>query len=105
MQKAIHHAPNMAVHKGIRLELCQLVVSYRDKAAKPALRLEDNVPEGLAVVTSPKGHRQRLHTSNPVEQPSNRRSRAAPRRCEDVLTKNHSSAWPAPSSSNLTTNG
>jgi transposase-like protein len=47
--------------------LRQLVVSYRDKAAKLAQWLEDNVPEGLAVFTLPEHHRRRLRTSNPME--------------------------------------
>jgi len=82
-QNAIHHAPSLAIRKRIGGELRQvwnapnlpvaeenlrqLVVSYRDKAAKLAQWLEDNVPEGLAVFTLPEHHRRRLRTSNPME--------------------------------------
>lgn len=82
-QNAIHHAPTLAIRKRIGAELRQvwnapdpnlateslrrLVESYRDKAAKLAAWLEDNVPDGLAVFTLPEGHRRRLRTSNPME--------------------------------------
>ena len=82
-QNAIHHAPTLAIRKRIGAELRQvwnapdpnlateslrrLVESYRDKAAKLAAWLEDNVPHGLAVFTLPEGHRRRLRTSNPME--------------------------------------
>ena len=82
-QNAIHHAPSLAIRKRIGAELRQiwnaqdpnlateslrrLVESYRDKAAKLAAWLEDNVPDGLAVFTLPEAHRRRLRTSNPME--------------------------------------
>ena len=82
-QNAIHHAPSLAIRKRIGAELRQiwnaqdpnlateslrrLVESYRDKAAKLAAWLEDNVPDGLAVFTLPEQHRRRLRTSNPME--------------------------------------
>jgi putative transposase len=82
-QNAIHHAPSLAIRKRIGAELRQiwnasdpnlateslrrLVESYRDKAAKLAAWLEDNVPDGLAVFTLPEDHRRRLRTSNPME--------------------------------------
>lgn len=82
-QNAIHHAPSLAIRKRIGAELRQvwnapdpnlateslrrLVESYRDKAAKLATWLEDNVPDGLAVFTLPEAHRRRLRTSNPME--------------------------------------
>jgi transposase-like protein len=82
-QNAIHHAPSLAIRKRIGAELRQvwnapdpnlateslrrLVESYRDKAAKLAAWLEDNVPDGLAVFTLPEEHRRRLRTSNPME--------------------------------------
>lgn len=82
-QNAIHHAPTLAIRKRIGAELRQvwnapdpnlateslrrLVESYRDKAAKLAAWLEDNVLDGLAVFTLPEGHRRRLRTSNPME--------------------------------------
>lgn len=82
-QNAIHHAPGLAIRKRIGAELRQiwnapdlnlateslrrLVESYRDKAAKLAAWLEDNVPDGFAVFTLPEGHRRRLRTSNPME--------------------------------------
>ena len=82
-QNAIHHAPSLAIRKRIGAELrqiwnapnlaaaeenlCQLVASYRDKAAKLAQWLEDNIPEGLTVFILPEHHRRRLRTSNPIE--------------------------------------
>ncbi len=82
-QNAIHHAPSLAIRKRIGAELRQvwnatdpnlateslrrLVESYRDKAAKLADWLEDNVSDGLAVFTLPEEHRRRLRTSNPME--------------------------------------
>ena len=54
--------PNLATES-----LRRLVESYRDKAAKLAAWLEDNVPDGLAVFTLPEEHRRRLRTSNPME--------------------------------------
>lgn len=82
-QNAIHHAPSLAIRKRIGAELRQiwnapdpnlateslrrLVESYRHKAAKLAAWLEDNVPDGLAVLTLPEEHRRRLRTSNPME--------------------------------------
>jgi putative transposase len=44
-----------------------LVESYREKTPDLAKWLEDNVPEGLAVITLPDHHRRRLRTSNPIE--------------------------------------
>ncbi|MDA0655675.1 MAG: IS256 family transposase [Proteobacteria bacterium] len=82
-QNAIHHAPTLAIRKRIGAELRQvwnapnldaatenlrrLIESYRDKAAKLAAWLENNIPEGLAVFTLPEHHRRRLRTSNPIE--------------------------------------
>ena len=82
-QNALHHAPSLAIRKRIGAELRQiwnapdpnlateslrrLVESYRDKAAKLAAWLEDNVPDGLAVFTLPEQHRRRMRTSNPME--------------------------------------
>ena len=80
-QNAIHHAPNLAIRKRIgkelrrvwdaadlkaaEAELARLVESYRDKAAKLALWLEDAIPEGLTVFSLPERHRKRMRTSNP----------------------------------------
>jgi putative transposase len=82
-QNAIHHAPTLAIRKRIGAELRQvwnapnldaatenlrrLIESYRDKAAKLAAWLENNIPEGLAVFTLPEHHPRRLCTSNPIE--------------------------------------
>ena len=82
-QNAIHHAPNLAIRKRIgkelrrvwdaadlkaaEAELARLVESYRDKAAKLALWLEDAIPEGLTVFSLPERHRKRMRTSNPIE--------------------------------------
>jgi putative transposase len=82
-QNAIHHAPTLAIRKRIGAELRliwnapnletatenlrRLVETYRDKSSKLAAWLEDNIPEGLAVLTLPEHHRRRLRTSNPIE--------------------------------------
>ncbi len=82
-QNAIHHAPSLAIRKRIgkelrrvwdaadlkaaEAELERLAESYRDKAAKLALWLEDAIPEGLAVFSLPERHRKRMRTSNPME--------------------------------------
>ena len=82
-QNAIHHAPNLAIRKRIGTELreiwnaaslakaetalAEMVADYRDTAPTLAAWLEENVPEGLAVLTLPKHHRRRMRTSNPME--------------------------------------
>ena len=82
-QNAIHHAPSLAIRKRIgkelrrvwdaadlkaaEAELERLAESYRDKAAKLALWLEDAIPEGLAVFSLPERHQKRMRTSNPME--------------------------------------
>jgi len=82
-QNAIHHAPNMTVRKrigtelrriwnaatveGAQGELDRLVACYRDSAPRLADWLENNVPEGLAVMRWPPHHRRRMRTSNPIE--------------------------------------
>ena len=53
--------------KAAEAELARLVESYRDKAAKLALWLEDAIPEGLTVFSLPERHRKRMRTSNPIE--------------------------------------
>ena len=58
---------HLRVDIAVDLHPSRLVESYRDKAAKLAAWLEDNVPDGLAVFTLPEGHRRRLRTSNPME--------------------------------------
>src|SRR5512143_2387803 len=82
-QNAIHHAPNAAIRKRIgaelqrvwnaptlqaaQEELDRVVSAYRGKADRLADWLEQNVPEGLAVLTLPEPHRRRLRTANPIE--------------------------------------
>lgn len=82
-QNAIHHAPNAAIRKRIgaelrrvwnaptlqaaQEELNRLVGAYRGKADRLADWLEQNVPEGLAVLTLPEPHRRRMRTANPIE--------------------------------------
>ena len=82
-QNAIHHAPSLAIRKRIgkelrrvwdaadlkaaEAELERLAESYRDKAAKLALWIEDAIPEGLAVFSLPERHQKRMRTSNPME--------------------------------------
>ena len=82
-RNAIHHAPNAEIRKRVGRQLksiwtaddlakaetalAALVAAYRDTASKLADRLEQNVPEGLAVFTLPEHHRKRLRTSNPIE--------------------------------------
>ena len=82
-QNAIHHAPNTEIRKRIggdlravwnactlakaETALAELVAGYRGGAPKLADWLEQNVPQGLAVLTLPEHHRRRLRTSNPIE--------------------------------------
>ena len=114
-QNAIHHAPTLAIRKRIGAELRQvwnapdpnlateslrrLVESYRDKAAKLAAWLEDNVPDGLAVFTLPEGHRRRLRTSNPMERAIQQEIKRRTQKVRVFQMKNHSNASSAPCSS------
>jgi len=82
-QNAIQHAPTLEIRKRIgkqlravwnadtlyaaQAALADLVASYRDKAAKLADWLENNIPEGLTVLVLPEHHRKRMRTSNPIE--------------------------------------
>lgn len=82
-QNAIQHAPTLEIRKRIgkqlravwnadtlyaaQAALADLVASYRDKAAKLADWLENNIPEGLTVLALPEHHRKRMRTSNPIE--------------------------------------
>src|SRR5512147_2187490 len=82
-QNAIHHAPNAAIRTRIGAELQRVwnaptlqaaqeeldrsVSAYRGKADRLADWLEQNVPEGLAVLTLPEPHRRRMRTANPIE--------------------------------------
>src|SRR5512143_2642615 len=53
--------------KAAQQELDRLVSAYRGKADRLADWLEQNVPEGLAVLTLPEPHRRRMRTANPIE--------------------------------------
>ena len=80
---AVHHAPTLAIRGRIgaelrriwnaptladaEAELRRLVASYAAATPDLAAWLEANVPEGLAVLTLPEGHRRRLRTANPIE--------------------------------------
>jgi transposase-like protein len=82
-QKAIHHAPNLAIRKAIgkelrriwnardikaaEAELRQLVEHYREPAPRLADWLETAIPEGLAAFSLPERHQKRMRTSNPME--------------------------------------
>lgn len=84
-QNAIHHAPTVAIRQRIGAELRsvwnatnsteaqqqlkQLIDKYRDPAPHLADWLEDNVIEGLTVLTMPEGHRRKLRTINGIERP------------------------------------
>lgn len=84
-QNAVQHAPNQDVRKRIgkqlravwnasslqmaQAELDTLVASYREKHAKFATWLENNIPDGFAVFSLPEEHRKRMRTSNGIERP------------------------------------
>jgi transposase-like protein len=121
-QNAIHHAPNAAIRKRIgaelqrvwnastlqaaQEELDRLVSAYRGEADRLADWLEQNVPEGLAVLTPPEPHRRRMRTANPIERGrSNRRSSDEPARSASSQTATPCSASFPPSSSRSTRTG
>ena len=60
---------NAASLQAAEAEPAALVASYRDKHPDFADRLENNVPEGLAVFTLPDAHHKRMRTSNGIERP------------------------------------
>lgn len=84
-QNAVHHAPNRDIKTRIgkqlraiwnasslqsaQTELDVLVAGYREKHADFATWLENNIPEGLAVLSLPEAHRKRMRTSNGIERP------------------------------------
>lgn len=84
-QNAVQHAPNQEVRKRIgkqlkavwnasslkmaQAQLDTLVASYREKHAKFANWLENNIPDGFAVFSLPDEHRKRMRTSNGIERP------------------------------------
>ena len=120
-QNAIHHAPNLAIRKRIgkelrrvwdaadlkaaEAELARLVESYRDKAAKLALWLEDAIPEGLTVFSLPERHRKRMRTSNPIERSIQQEIKRQPSRSGSSQTRPPSNGSSPPSSSRSTRNG
>ena len=57
------------------------VERHRDKASKPAIGMEENIPEGFAVFMLPPHQRRRLRSTNMIERPNKEiecRTRAAP---------------------------
>jgi len=62
--RSIFNAPDL--EEAERL-LSKHVEKYRKKAARLAVWMEENLPEGLAVFALPAKHRRRLRTSNMVE--------------------------------------
>lgn len=82
-QNAMHYVPKVAMRKQVAADirnvfdapdriaadrlLKQTVANYHKSAPKLAAWLEDNIPEGLTVITLPPAHRRRLRTTNMLE--------------------------------------
>lgn len=60
----IFNAPN---REEADRRLAVAVEKYRPSAARLALWMEENIPDGFAVFSLPESHRKRMRTSNPLE--------------------------------------
>ena len=97
-QNAIHYVPKVSLRKQVAADihnvfdapdraaaeglLGETVAKYHTSAPKLAAWLEQNIPEGLTVMTLPAAHRRRLRTTNMLErvnQEIKRRTRVATR--------------------------
>lgn len=75
--RAVFNAPDL--EEAQRL-LDKKVEKYRETAARLAVWMEDNIPEGLAVFSMPEKHRRKLRSTNMVERQNReikRRTRVA----------------------------